>query len=119
MIKNKMAKNKKSNISFKDILKGKFLVDDGSARNWQFGIYLMFLAFVSISSSHWVEKKVVVINKLNEEVSNLKSQYTDAHRELMKMQLEPEIRKKSELIGIKLIEVQPFVLVQEIYDYEP
>ncbi|MDD3458081.1 MAG: FtsL-like putative cell division protein [Weeksellaceae bacterium] len=114
-----MAKNRKSNISWKDILKGKFLVEDGSAKNWRFGLYLIFLAFVSISSSHWVEKKVVEINRLNEQVANLKSQYTDAHRELMKMQLEPEIRKQSEMLGLKIIEIQPYVLIKEVYDQEP
>ncbi|MFA7616264.1 MAG: FtsL-like putative cell division protein [Moheibacter sp.] len=114
-----MAKNRKSNISIKDIFKGKFLVEEGSARNWGFGLYLIFLAFVAISSSHWLEKKVVEINRLNEEVANLKSQYTDAHRELMKMQLEPEIRKQSEKMGITITEVQPYVLIKEIYDQEP
>ena len=114
-----MAKNRKSNINFSDILKGRFLVDDGSIQNWRFVLYLVFLAFVSISSSHWVNKKVVKINKLNEEVSNLKAQYTDAHRLLMKMQLEPEIKKQSELIGVKLTDEQPFVLIQKVYDPEP
>jgi hypothetical protein len=114
-----MAKNKKSNISLTDILKGKFLVDDGSMHNWRFVLYLVFLAFVSISSSHWVDKKVVKINKLDEEVSNLKAQFTDAHRLLMKMQLEPEIMKQSEALGIKLTDEQPYVLVKKVYDQEP
>lgn len=113
-----MAKNKKSNISLKNILKGKFLVEDGSEKSWSFGFYLIFIAFLSISSSHWVEKKVVEINKLSEEVANLKSQYTDAHRELMKMQIEPEIRKHSEGMGLKITESQPYVLIQKVYDQE-
>lgn len=113
-----MAKNKTSNINLKNILKGKFLVEDGSEKSWKFGLYLIFLAFLSISSSHWLEKKVVEINKLNEEVANLKSQYTDAHRELMKMQIEPEIRKQSESMGLKITESQPFVLTEKVYDPE-
>jgi|SRR5690606_22263022 len=114
-----MAKNKNSNIKLKDILKGKFLVDDGSMQNWRFVMYLVFLAFISISSSHWVDKKVVKINKLDEDVSSLKAQFTDAHRTLMKMQLEPEIMKKSEAIGIKLTDEQPYVLIKEVYAQEP
>ncbi|MET3730943.1 FtsL-like putative cell division protein [Moheibacter stercoris] len=114
-----MAKNKKSNINLMDILKGKFLVEDGSMQNWRFVLYLVFLAFVSISSSHWVNKKVVKIKQLDEEVSNLKAQYTDAHRYLMKMQLEPEIMRQSEALGIKLTDEQPYVIVKKIYDQEP
>jgi len=109
-------KNKKSNIKLTDIPKGKFLVDDGSMQNWRFVLYLVFLAFISISSSHWVDKKVVKINKLDEEVSNLKAQFTDAHRMLMKMQLEPEIMKQSESLGVKLTDEQPYVLIQKVYD---
>lgn len=114
-----MAKNKKSNIKFVDILKGRFLVDDGSIQNWRFVMYLVLLAFISISSSHWINKKVVKINSLNEEVSNLKAQYTDAHRLLMKMQLEPEIKKQAELIGVRLTDEQPYVLIERVYDSEP
>lgn len=113
------TKNKKSNISLKDILKGKFLVDDGSLQNWRFVMFLVFLAFVSISSSHWVDKKVVKINKLDEEVSSLKARYTDAHRLLMKMQLEPEIMKQSEALGIKLTDEQPYILIKKVYDQQP
>lgn len=114
-----MAKNKKSNVKFVDILKGRFLVDDGSIQNWRFVMYLVLLAFISISSSHWINKKVVKINSLNEEVSNLKAQYTDAHRLLMKMQLEPEIKKQAELIGVRLTDEQPYVLIEKVYDSEP
>jgi len=109
-----MAKNKKSNIKLVDILKGKFLVESGSWENWRFVLYVVFLAFVSISSAHWVEKKVVQINQLNADVDNLKAQYTDTHRLLMKMQLEPQIKAQSELMGIKLTDDQPYVLIKEV-----
>ena len=112
-------KNKKSNISVRDILKGKFLVDDGSMQNWRFVMFLVLLAFISISSSHWVDKKVVKINKLDEEAKSLKAQYTDTHRLLMKMQLEPEIMKQSESLGIQLTDEQPYVLIKKVYDPQP
>lgn len=112
----RMMKNK---ISIKDILKGKFLVGDDSMQNWRFVLFLVFLAFISISSTHWVDRKVVKINQLDEEVSSLKSQYTDAHRMLMSLQLEPEIIRQSETLGIKLTEDQPYVLIKKVYDSQP
>lgn len=114
-----MAKKRKSDIKISDILKGKFLVQDGSGKNWQFILFLVLLAFISISSSHWVDKKAVEIQDLNEKVANLKSQYTDAHRELMRLQLGPEIRKQAEQIGITLVEERPYVLIDKVYDQEP
>lgn len=112
-------KNTKNKISIKDILKGKFLVDDGSMQSWRFVLFLVLLAFISISSSHWVDRKVVKINKLDEEVNSLKSQYTDAHRLLMSLQLEPEIIRQSGVLGIRLTEDQPYVLIKKVYDSEP
>lgn len=112
-------KNRTSDIKWTDILKGKFLVSDDSMQSWQFVLFLVGLAFVSISSSHWVDKKVVKINQLNSDVSNLKAQYTDLHREVMKMQLEPEIKAKSESIGVKLTDEQPYVLIKEVYAETP
>jgi len=107
-------KNTKSAISVKDILKGKFLVDDSSMSNWRFLMFMAFLGIVIISSAHWVDRKVVLINEIEEEVSSLKSQYTDAHRTLMGMQLETEIIKHSSNVGIKLTENQPYVIIKKV-----
>ena len=81
-----------SRQTFFKILAGDFLTKSGSQDNWKFILFLVFLAFISISSSHWVDKKVVRINELQEKVEDLRSQYTDKHRNLMRMQLETEVR---------------------------
>ena len=100
------------NTLFK-ILAGDFLTKSGSQDNWQFILFLVFLAFISISSSHWVDKKVVRINELQERVEDLRSQYTDKHRDLMRMQLETEIISKTEMYGFKIPDKQPYFLVDK------
>ncbi|MBF0596697.1 hypothetical protein IM532_04425 [Faecalibacter sp. WQ 117] len=96
------------------MLAGDFLTKTGSQQNWQFILFLVFLAFLSITSSHWVDRKVVRINELRESVEDLKSQYTDKHRDLMRMQLETEIISKTEMYGLKIPDKQPYYIVNKV-----
>lgn len=109
-----MAKKvNKSNISIKDILKGKFLVEEGSFNNWRFVFFLALLAFLSISSSHGADNKVVKLRKLQKKVSNLKSEYADIHKELMQSQMESYV---SEIVindSIKKSTVQPYKIIND------
>lgn len=106
-------KKNKSNISIKDILKGKFLVEEGSFGNWRFVFFLAVLAFISISSSHWADKKVVKIRTLQREVSDLKSEYSDLHKSVMQSKMESFVAEKVLKDSIKKSTVQPFKLTQK------
>ena len=106
-------KKNKSNISIKDILKGKFLVEEGSFGNWRFVFFLAVLAFISISSSHWADKKVVKIRTLQREVSDLKSEYSDLHKSVMQSKMESFVAEKVLKDSIKKATVQPFKLTQK------
>lgn len=116
--KKKIEKVKKEDLPSKNtilkILAGDFLTKNGSRQNWKVIIFLVVLAFISITSSHWVDKKVVRINELQESVEDLKSQYTDKHRDLMRMQLETEIISKTEMYGLKIPDKQPYYIVDVI-----
>ena len=116
--KKKVEKVKKEDLPSKNtilkILAGDFLTKNGSRQNWKVIIFLVVLAFISITSSHWVDKKVVRINELRESVEDLKSQYTDKHRDLMRMQLETEIISKTEKYGLKIPDKQPYYIVEKI-----
>ncbi|MDO5656260.1 MAG: FtsL-like putative cell division protein [Flavobacteriaceae bacterium] len=103
-------KKNKSNISIKDILKGKFLVEEGSFNNWRFVFFLAVLAFISISSSHWADKKVIEIRKLQREVSDLKSEYSDIHKDLMQSQMESFVAEKVAIDSIKKSNIQPILI---------
>lgn len=103
-----------SSNTFLKILAGDFLTKAGSYKNWEFILFLVFLAFVSISSSHLVDQKVVYINELRESVEDLRSQYTDKHRDLMRMQLETEIISKTEMYGFKIPDKQPYYIVEKV-----
>lgn len=84
----------KKDVSIKDILKGKFLVNDKDAMgSWNFICFITILAFISITSSHIIDNKINYLNKLYEEIRALKSEYANIHTQLNKLELINKILK--------------------------
>lgn len=107
-----MAK-KKYKISIKDILKGKFLVEQDSLKNWKFVGFLTALAFISILSSHWADRKAVKIKHLQNQVSNLKSEYAFIHEKLMQNHMRSHVEEVVSKDSIISPIVQPYMIVEE------
>ena len=95
-------KSQKNQISIKDILKGKFLVEENAPKAWRFLLFLLFLAFVSIYSSHLVDKKVVKIRQNRDSVREYGSESTYVHQNLMRLKMLKEVQANVEASGLKL-----------------
>lgn len=87
-----MKKTRKG-ISIKDILKGKFLVEENAPKAWGFLLFLLFLAFISVYSSHLVDKKVVKIRQTKDSVREYNSESTYVHQKLMRLKMLAEVQK--------------------------
>lgn len=70
-----------------DILRGKFLIDEESFKNWRMIIFLSVLALIMIASSHRADEKVHQISKLKGDVQELRSEYVAARLELRKLKM--------------------------------
>ncbi|XOD68758.1 MAG: FtsL-like putative cell division protein [Flavobacteriales bacterium AspAUS03] len=101
----------KKDISIRDILKGNFLVKEDAYRNWNFILFLTVLALISITSSHMIDKKIQQIDKLHEEIRELKSEYASVHSRLMQMQLGSTVKRLVASKGLKLLEEPPYELI--------
>jgi hypothetical protein len=77
-----------------DILKGDFLVNEDSFKNWRFILFIVFLMLLMIASSHSIDKKVMEISELNKEIKELRAEFVDTRSISMKMRLESTIRNK-------------------------
>ncbi len=88
-----MKKEARKEISIKDILKGKFLVENNAPKAWGFLLFLLFLAFISIFSSHLVDKKVVQIRRIKDSVREYNSEFTYIHQKLMSRKMLFEVEK--------------------------
>src|SRR5690606_11256712 len=79
------------------LLKAKYLVDQGSMRNWRFIVFLIFIAILMIANTHNYEQKIFRISQLESEVKELRSEFVDRRSELMELKMESTISKKMEV----------------------
>jgi hypothetical protein len=83
-----------------NILKGKFLVDEESFKNWRMIIFLSVLALIMIASSHRADEKVHEIAKLKTDVQELRSEYVAARLELRKLKMLSAVTNRVAYRGI-------------------
>lgn len=94
-----------------DILKGKFLINEGALTSWKFIIFLSALALVMISSAHSADRKVHRLAKINNEVKELRSEFVDTRSKLMKKRMESRVVSLAEKRGLKPSENPPQKIV--------
>ncbi|WP_461532048.1 FtsL-like putative cell division protein [Sinomicrobium sp.] len=94
-----------------DILKGEFLVSEDAVKNWRFILFASALAILMIASSHSVDRKVLLISRLNDEVKELKSEYVDTRATMQQMKLESAIMARLKDKGVKQSEIPPKKIV--------
>ena len=89
------------------VLKGKFLVSEDSFKYWRGIVFVMFLAFFMIASSHRADRKVHDIARLGNEVKELRSAFVDGRSRLMRVKMESSIVNKMSGKGLVLSEIPP------------
>ncbi len=90
-----------------NILKGKFLVSHDALKNWKFIFFASALAVVMIASSHSADKKVFEIDRLGEEVLELRSEFVDVRATIQQMRLESNIMKQAGEKGLLASQTPP------------
>ncbi|MCG1036107.1 FtsL-like putative cell division protein [Polaribacter sargassicola] len=90
-----------------DFLRGSFLTDDSSFKNWKIIVFVVALLLIMISSAHRADTKVIKISELNKKKRELRAEYVDTGTILMRMKMESSIREKAKLRGLKPLESPP------------
>lgn len=101
---------------FYNILKANFLISSDAVKNWRFIVFCTFLAIVMIACSHSAERKVHRIASLNNEVRELKSEFTEVRSALMKLKMESTLTYKMASRGVKPSETPPSKIRIKIKD---
>lgn len=86
--------------SIYDLLRGSFLTDESSFKNWRILIFVVVLLLIMIYSSHSADAKVVQTAELNKKKRELRAEDVDTSTELMRMKLESSIRDKVKSKGL-------------------
>ena len=98
-----------------NILRGRFLISDGSLKNWRLIIFISLLAIIMIASSHSADKKVYKIAKLTNEVKELRSAFVDGRSKLMRLKMESTIIKRVAHKGLIVSEIPPVKIKVKSY----
>ena len=85
----------------KDLVKGDFLLNERVGKYAPFVFFLAFLAFISISSGHRVDKKVLKIAKMRNEVKELNSEYIETRSRLMIESTHTKVVQKAKEMGLE------------------
>lgn len=89
------------------LLKAKYLVDEGSMKNWGFIVFLVMIAMLMIANAHNYEQKIHRIEELKNQVKVLRSEFVDRRSELMELKMESTVARKMEQRGIYPSSVPP------------
>lgn len=82
------------------VLKGSFLTDDSSVKNWRIIIFIVSLLLIMIWSAHSADEKVVEIAELNKKKREIRAEYIDTNTALTRVKMESNIRKKVYKTGL-------------------
>lgn len=96
--------------TFFHILRGRFLVDENSFKNWRFILFIVSLLLLMIWSAHSVESKVMKHALLSKEIKELRSKFLDTKAMAMKLKLESNIKKESKKLGLLPSEHPPQII---------
>lgn len=87
-------------ISVFSFLKGDFLTNKDSLKTWIFITFITILAMIMIASSHRAEKKVYEVAELNQELQELRSEFVDTRKRLMRLKMESNIAETMNKRGL-------------------
>lgn len=104
------ATKKTGKFSLWTILRGEFLANDKAIKHLPFVMFLTALALVYIANAYYVERKVVKIQKLNQRVKDLHTNYVSVKADLMFSMKQTEIATKMAESGLKESVTPPKVI---------
>lgn len=84
----------------KEILGGD-LISTGTFKFFRYLLYLALLAFIYIANNYYAENNIRKINKLRQELKELRYEYINVKTNLMEIEKQSQIAKKLEKSGIK------------------
>lgn len=94
--------NKKK--SFLILVQEKILLDNFLMSSWSFFIFILFLGFLMILSSHSLNSKILKINTLKKETDELRSQSAQINANLMKMRLDADLANQLSKDSLKSLQ---------------
>jgi hypothetical protein len=103
-----VRKPRKMTKGFHDIIAGDLLSNQAVLKNMPFLVFLAILAMFYISNTYYSEKTFKQIEKIKNELKELRYRSITAKAKMLDVSKQTEIAKKVELIGIKGTTTPPY-----------
>jgi hypothetical protein len=87
--------------SFLNVISGSFLSKDKTVKHLPFVFYLTFIAICYIANGYFAENKVRQMNKLTNEIKELRSEFIITKSDLMFISKQSEVAHAALSLGIK------------------
>ena len=99
-------------VEFRNRIKG-FYTEQLAPKNilatsWNMILFIAFFAVLLVYSSHRVDRKVIRISKLNEELKDLRSKHIDMRAELTALSKPTKVAEKVESMDLSHSKEAPF-----------
>lgn len=104
-------KESKVGRSLANVVSGSFLSKEKTFQQVPFLLFLSLLAICYIANGYYAEEKIRELNKITNELKELKSEYIISKSDLMFISKQSEVAKASETFGIKESLVPPKKIV--------
>lgn len=101
-----------------DILTGRILIRESVLKLMPFMLFLLFWAIIYISNGYYAEDTVRALNKINNELKELSSEYISTKSELMFRSKQSEVARALEPYGIKESVTPPKKIIESKNDKE-
>ncbi len=83
------------------IISGNFLSKEDTLKHLPFIIFLSVLALIYISNNYYAMNKIRQLNKVSNELKELRSEYITSTSELMFISKQSEVAKAADSLGLK------------------
>jgi hypothetical protein len=103
----KPRKQSKITRSISDVVSGNFLSKEAVIKYLPFIFYLAILAICYIANGYYAEEKVRELNKVTNDLKELRSEYIISKSDLMFISKQSEVAKATTSLGIKESVVPP------------
>ena len=89
------------------VFSGTFLTNESTLKHVPFLLFLAFIAILYIANGYQADDKIREVNKITNELKELRSEYISTKSDLMFVSKQSEVAKSAEPMGIKEPVVPP------------
>jgi hypothetical protein len=89
------------------VFSGTFLTNENNVKHLPFIFFLAFIAILYIANGYYADDKIREVNKISNQLKELRSEYISTKSELMFASKQSEVAKSAEKLGLKQPVVPP------------